>query len=167
MCPQNIAASIGLKEVFDAVWTEFNYISRTVRISNKIRLDSKILITIGRVWPENINSKLLLRSGNLMDNLERPLDLLDLLQIEKGATDTTMQANYFFIDDSAQRQPIEQIVHLVEDGVKISRLLAQSAAAFLGETENIIDPLVFMIASEQVNLFREFDLQSHQKANRL
>ena len=102
-----------------------------------------------------------------MDNLERPLDLLDLLQIEKGATDTTMQANYFFIDDSAQRQPIEQIVHLVEDGVKISRLLTQSAAAFLGETENIIYPLVFMIASEQVNLFREFDLQSHEKANRL
>ena len=78
-----------------------------------------------------------------------------------------MQADNSFINYSRQRQPIEQIVDFVEARVDIGGLLSQAAAALLSEAEGVVDPFVFMIASEQVNFIREFDLECHQKTNRL
>ena len=78
-----------------------------------------------------------------------------------------MQADNSLIDYRRQRQPIEQIVDFVEAGVDIGGFLSQAATTLLSETEGVVDPFVFMIASEQVNFIREFDLECHQKTNRL
>ena len=96
-----------------------------------------------------------------MDNFERSLNLLDLVKAEQRAADTTVQADDSLIDYSGQRQPIEQVVDFVEDGVDIGRFLSQSATAFFSESERIVDPFVFVVASEHVNLVGEFDLECH------
>lgn len=58
-----------------------------------------------------------------MDDLQRPLDLLDLLKADQSAADASMQANNSVLDHSRQRKPIEEVVDFVEYRVVISRIL--------------------------------------------
>ena len=48
---QDKFTSVSVEEVFDAIGTELDDISRAVRVSDEVRLDSKILIAISRVGP--------------------------------------------------------------------------------------------------------------------
>ena len=76
---QDKATSVSIEEVLDTIWTEFYDISRTVGVSDEVWLNSKVLITISRVGPQDINGQLLFWRRHLMDNLQWPLNLLNLL----------------------------------------------------------------------------------------
>ena len=64
-------------------------------------------------------------------------------------------------------KPIKQVVDFVEDGVDISWLFTKSAAALFSEAKSVVDPLILVIASEQMDLIRELDFQGHQEADSL
>ena len=83
-----------------------------------------------------------------MNDFERSLNLLDLVEAEQSTAYASVKTYNFFINYSGQRQPIEQIIDFVKDRVDISGLLSQSATAFLCETKCIVDPFIFMVASE-------------------
>ena len=59
---QDESAFVGIKEVFNAIWAEFHDVTGTVRVSDEVRLNTKVLVTICRIGPKNIDHKLLLRS---------------------------------------------------------------------------------------------------------
>lgn len=96
---QHKSTSIRVEEVFDSIRSKLDNVSCAVRISDEIRLDSKVLITVCWVRPKNIDYELLLRCGDLMDDLEWSLDLLDLVKAQKRATNATVQADNFFVND--------------------------------------------------------------------
>ena len=100
-----------------------------------------------------------------MDDFQRPLDLLNLVQAKECAANATVQADDLLVDDRGQRQPIEQVVDFVEDGVDVGGLLTQTAATLLRETEGIVDPFVLVITPQEVDLIRELDLESHQETD--
>ena len=83
-----------------------------------------------------------------MDYFQRPLDLFYLLEADKRTTNASVQAHDSILDYSSERQPVEEVIDLIEDGVVISWVLSQSIAALLSESESIIDPLVFVVASK-------------------
>ena len=78
-----------------------------------------------------------------------------------------MEANDSLIDNGGQRKPIEQVIDFVEDGVDVSWFLTKSTAAFFSEAESVVNPLILVIASEQMDLMRELDFQGHQEADSL
>lgn len=102
-----------------------------------------------------------------MDNLQRSSDLLNLLEADQCGADTTVEAYYSLLDDSGKREPVEEIVDLIEHRVVISRVLSKSIAALLSESEGVVDPLVLMVSSQQMDLVWESDLECHQKADGL
>ena len=102
-----------------------------------------------------------------MDDFKRSLDLFNLIQAQQSATNAAVEANDPLIDDGGQWKPIEQVVDFVEDGVDVSWLFTKSTAAFFSEAESVVDPLILVIASEQMDLIRELDFQGHQEADSL
>ena len=120
---QNKSTSIRVEEVFNAIRSKLDDVSCAVRISDEVRLDSQVLITVCWVRPENIDYELLLGRGHLMDDLEWSLDLLDLVKAQKRTADATVQTDNFLVNDRSQGQPIEQIVDFVEDRVYVGWLL--------------------------------------------
>lgn len=70
-------------------------------------------------------------------------------------------------DDSAERHPLKQVVHLLEDTLRIIDVLIESLCAFLAESEEPVHITVFMIASEEEDLSWVFQLEGEEKANHL
>ena len=68
VCSQDETALVGIKEVLYSIRAEFDNVSSTVRVSDEIRLNTKVLVTICRIGPKNVDHKLLLRSRNFMNN---------------------------------------------------------------------------------------------------
>ena len=99
MRSQHKSASIRVEEVFDTIRSKLDDVTCAVRISDEVRLDSQVLITVCWVRPENIDNKLLLGCGHLMDDLEWSLDLLDLVKAQKRAANATVQADNFLVND--------------------------------------------------------------------
>lgn len=91
-----------------------------------------------------------------MNDIKRALDLVNLVKAEKSAANSAVQADNLIIDDGRERQPVEELIDLVEHRVGLGRLLTKATAAFLSKPKCIVNPLVFMITSEQVNFIREF-----------
>lgn len=46
---------------FDTIGTKFDDVSSSIWISNKVGLDSELLVTISRVRPQNVNHQLLFK----------------------------------------------------------------------------------------------------------
>ena len=86
------------EEVLNPIWSKLHNISGSIWITDEIGLDAKILVTICRIRPEDINYKLLFWSGDFMDNFQRSLNLLDLIKAKQGASDASMKADDFVID---------------------------------------------------------------------
>ena len=95
---QDKAAPIGIEEVLDAIWAELHYVSSAVGVADKVGLNAQVLITVSRIRPENINDELLFRSRNFMDNLQRSLNLLNLIKAKQGASDASVKADDPVID---------------------------------------------------------------------
>ena len=165
--PQNELHLIVVKELLHSVRSELHNVSRSIWISDKVRLDSKFGVAVSGVAPQNVHHQLLLRSRHLVDNLQWSLNEFNLIKRDKGGADASMETDDLFFDDCAERQPVEQVVDLIEHGVRLGRVFPQSVAALLGEPERIVDPLVFVVSSEKMDLLGVLDLQSHQEADRL
>ena len=102
MGTQDKSTPIGLKEILDAIRAKFDDITGTVGIANKVRLDAKVLIAISGVRPQDVDDELLLRSRHFVDDLQRSLDLVDLVEAEEGASNTTMQADDPIVNHGGQ-----------------------------------------------------------------
>ena len=68
-----------------------------------------------------------------------------------------MKANHLVTDDGSKRQPIEDVIDFLEDGVRFLRVLTKTTGAFISKAEALIDPSIFVIASAQVNFLRELN----------
>ena len=104
---QNESTPVGVKEVLDTVRAELDDIACAIGVSNEVRLDAKVLVTISGVRPKDVNHKLLLWGRNLVDHLKRTLDLLDLVQTQECAANATMQADNTIVDNGSKRQPVK------------------------------------------------------------
>lgn len=115
MSSQDVAASVCLEEVLDSIGAELDNVTRTVGVSDKVRLDTQVLITICRIRPKDINHELLLRGRNFVNNFKRSLNLFNLVEAQQSATNASVQAHNSVIDHSSQGEPIKQVVDFVEN----------------------------------------------------
>jgi len=152
---------IVIQESLDSIWSKLNDISGTIGVPHKIWLNAQFTIAVRRITPENINDQLLLDRANLMNDFQRPSDLFNLFKAYQSTPNPTMQAYYPILDHRCQRQPIEEVIDLIEYGVMVRWVLAESIAAFFSKAKSIIDHPVFVIASQQMNFVRKSNFQSH------
>ena len=115
-----------VEEAFHSVWSEFNNVSSAIRIPDEIWLDSKFLIIISWVTPKDIHNKLLLRSSHLVNDLQRSLDLLDLLKVHKCGPDSTVDTHNLVFNHCSEGKPIKQVIDLVEHRIRFSRVFPKS-----------------------------------------
>lgn len=79
-----------------------------------------------------------------------------------------MQTQNFIFNGGSQRKPVEQSVDSIEHRILIFRFfLIDLIRTLISETEVNVNLTVFMITSDQVNLFRIHALKSQQETNRL
>lgn len=62
MSAQNVAASVCLEEIFNSVWSKLHNVASAVWVSNEVRLNSKVLVAICWVRPQDVYDELLFRS---------------------------------------------------------------------------------------------------------
>ena len=79
MRSQHESTPVSVEEVLDTIGPKLDDVSCAVRITDEVRLNAQVLITVGRVRPEDVDDELLLGRGHFMDDLKRSLDLLDLV----------------------------------------------------------------------------------------
>lgn len=58
-----------------------------------------------------------------------------------------MKADDLVLDEGSQRQPIEELVDLIEDRVWLGGILSKSMRALLGKAESVVDPFVLVVTS--------------------
>ena len=68
----------------------------------------------------------------------------------------------FVSDNGAERHPFKQVVHLLEDTLRIIDVLVESLCTFLTESEEPVHVTVFMIASEEEDLSWVFQLEGEK-----
>jgi hypothetical protein len=78
-----------------------------------------------------------------------------------------MDTDNFIINDSGEWEPFEKAIDSVENAITIQRIFSKSVSAFIRETETVVDPSIFMVTSDHMDLIRESDLESHQETDSL
>ena len=77
-----------------------------------------------------------------------------------------MQTKNFIFNGGSQRKPVKQSVDSIEHRILIFRFfLIDLIRTLISETEVNVNLTVFMITSDQVNLFRVHALKSQQETN--
>ena len=74
MSSQDVLSFVIIKELFHTVRSELHDISGAVRITDKVRLYTQLLVVVCRVAPQDVNDELLLWGRNLMNDLQRSLN---------------------------------------------------------------------------------------------
>lgn len=110
-----------------------------LRVSDRILLHASDLVRCGRVTPQNVHRHLL---NGVTDSPESdaqwPLDFVNVLKFNDRVTDSTMDAEdailgHLISNDGTQRHPLEQIVHFLEDAIRVVDILAQPLGTLLSE----------------------------------
>jgi len=158
MCSQNKTGFIILKEKFDAVGAELNDVASAIRITDKIWLDTELTVGVSGIRPKDVYDELLFGRSNLVDDLKWSLNCLNLFNYLKCASNTSMKAYDSIVYNCRQWQPIKKFVDFVKDRVWLIWLLSETTAAFISKAKCIVDPLVFMVASQEMDLIRELGL---------
>jgi hypothetical protein len=60
MSSQDVLSLVIVKELFHTVGSELNDISGAVGVTNKVRLDTQLLVVVCGVAPQDVNDELLL-----------------------------------------------------------------------------------------------------------
>jgi hypothetical protein len=76
-----------------------------------------------------------------------------------------VKTNDFILDNSSQRHIVKDLIDFAENRILIRTVLIQPSLTLVEEAESVIDALVFMVASEQMNLFGISEFQSQQQSN--
>ena len=73
----------------------------------------------------------------------------------------------FVTDETTKWHIFEHVINLLENTVRVIDVFSESFSTLLSKTKIPIDVAVFMVSSKQENLFRVFELESHQQADYL
>ena len=156
------------EELVDDVGTVAHDIVLLLRIADRILLHAKDFVGCGGVAPQNIHTHLLHCVRNVaQSDAQGPLNLVDVLKLDNRVANTAMDAKDAILgqlvsDDSAERHPLKQVVHLLEDTLRIIYVLIESLCTFLAESEEPVHITIFMIASEEEDLSWVFQLEGKE-----
>ena len=83
---------------------------------------------------------------------EWPLDLIDVLQLDYGVADTTVDTqdpilSSFVLNDGSKRHPFKQIVQLLEHTSRFIDILVEALGTLLTESKVSVDVSIFMVSS--------------------
>lgn len=105
-----------------------------------------------RIRPKHITEETIIR------DLSRPLNILYLVQTSQLGWETTMHAQYLVINQCSNRQAVEAIrEYLPESNI-------EPPLTFVIETIYSVDFRIFVVPSQQENLFRVPDFVCKQQA---
>lgn len=94
------------------------------------------------------------------------MNLIDILDLLQGGTDTSVNTEHFvigsfIINDGGEGHEFKHIIELLEDRVGVIDVFAKTAGTLLTEAEVPVDISIFVVASEQEDLLGIFELQGH------
>lgn len=156
------------EELVDDVGTVAHDIVLLLRIADRILLHAKDFVGGSGVAPQNIHTHLLHCVRNVaQSDAQGPLNLVDVLKLDNRVANTAMDAKDAILgqlvsDDSAEWHPLKQVVHLLEDTLRIIYVLIESLCTFLAESEEPVHITIFMIASEEEDLSWVFQLEGKE-----
>ena len=73
----------------------------------------------------------------------------------------------FIGNDCAERHPLKQVVHFLEDAFWVIDVLVESLRALLSEPQEPVHVAILVIASQKENLSRVLQFECEQQANHL
>jgi len=162
VCSENILEAVVFEERLHAVRPKLHNISCTVGVAHEVGLNAQFLVAVSRVTPQYVDNQLLLGRGHLVHHFEWALDSFDLVQTQECLADTSVKAHNSVLYDRRKGQPVEDLVNLVEHRSNFSGVFSQPIAALLCKSERIVDPLVLVVSTQQMNLFWKLHFQRHQ-----
>jgi len=115
MSPEDELLLIVIKELLHSIGPELHNVSCPIGVSDEVRLDPQLLVVVSGVTPQYVYHQLLFWCGDLMDDFQRPLDHLDLVQTDQSASNSSMEAHNLLFNDSTEREPIKQVIDFVEN----------------------------------------------------
>jgi len=100
-----------------------------------------------------------------MHNFERSLQLLYVVQFVECGPDAAVQAEYLVVNECSHGQVLEDSVERVEHRLfLVKRIFAQPHAAFIRESEVIVDEFVLVVAADHVDAVWLLALEGKQQA---
>lgn len=157
-----------LAEGLDAVGAELDDVAALVGVADVVGQDALILVGVGGVGPEDVDDEQLVAVLHLVHDLERPLELLDVVQLVERGADAAVQAQDLVVDQRRHRHLLEDAVEGVEDRVLlVEGVLAEPQAALVREAEVVVDVLVLVVAADHVDAVRLLALEREEQAERL
>lgn len=167
MSPDDHAQLIPLKKLMHDIWPELNNIARPLRIPHGIRDNPQLRIRLRGIRPQYIQHNLLLMRTHLMVDLQRPLNIRNVIDRLDRRANPPVQTQYLILNDRSQRQPIKQPVHSPEDGGFVLGVFHAFLGTLITETEAAVDLVVLVVASDEVDLFGEEGFEGEQEADGL
>ena len=139
--------AIQLQELNHTIWPILHYIFNTFRVSLCMWLHSWNRV----IWirPQQINHHLLFRSGHLLWNLERTLQMVDLIELVNRAADPRMSTEDLIPNNPRHWQQLEEFINCSVDlRHLLARNLVQSTVTFVQEAIGLVNQSVLMGASQ-------------------
>lgn len=160
-----------LQELVNDVRTEESHVVLFLRVSRCVWMNTQDVVVACWITPQEFHGHLLGLVINLAkSDLQWSLDLLDVINLLKGGTDTSMHTEdlvvgSFISDDSGHWQILIHVVQFLEDTIGVVDIFTKTASTLLSQTQVLIDVAVLVVSSKQEDLLWILELQSHQQAN--
>ncbi len=114
MSSKNKLGFVIVQELFDSIRSKLDDVASAIRVSDEVRLNTQFLVIVGWIAPQNVHDQLLLRSADLVNDLQWSLNQVNLVNVHQSASNASMQTYNLLFNDCSQWQPVEQVIDLVK-----------------------------------------------------
>jgi len=171
MSSHDQAKLVDLQEFFDLVRAVHHDVVLFLRVADHVGVNAVDFFGGGGVRPQQVHCHLLDSVCNRAQvDLQRPVNLLQVLKLHERCANTTMHAEYLMLsflvsNGGTKRHPLEQVVAPLEHTVRVLNVFAKSLRALLTKPEVSVHISVFVVTSKQEDLLGVLQLKGHQKAD--
>lgn len=171
MRPDHHTEVIPLHERIQVIGTEVDDVVLLLWVSDIVVLEPGHILALIGITPQQVDDLLVVIDiVGAQLYLERSLYLLDAVDVGDAWAQATMATEdplLFVGDDGSEGHVLECFVDLGEAAVGVVDVFAESLGALLAESEVLVDELVLVVSSHEIDLLGVLELQSHQEADDL
>lgn len=167
----DIAEVVLLEELIHSTASVPDLVLEVEDVPLRVRLVLHLLI-VGGVAPEQFQGDLLLVGFRVVAYLQGSLDQFDFLDGPYVLADSAVHAKQFVGHHCGEGHVLEDLVQsegrrshflLLEDGVRVHDVFSELEVALIGEPVDLVDFLVLVVASEEVDCIRVFDFEGEEE----
>lgn len=162
---------VALEEGVQVVGSKIDDVVLLLGVTVEVVCESVLLFSLVGVAPKKINHLLLvLRVVTAQLDLKRSWNGLNALDVLNRWSNTSMDTQNLLllvVNDGGQWHLIEGVIEFGKDTIWVVDVLTESLGAFVSQAEVLVDMAILMVASQQNDLLREFELQDEEEADDL